>query len=88
MSKLLDWYNGVSDKIVGAQVEFMLKPIGHAIADGAIYVANALTDVMPEIGAGIVVVCAVGIMITGDIPKWLARMAIGLGGAIIWLLNA
>lgn len=88
MSKLLDWYNGVSDKVVGAQVEFILKPIGNALADGAIYVLNALTDVMPEIGAGIVIVCAVGIMITGNIPKWLGRCAVGLGGVIVWLLNA
>ncbi|MEH7521667.1 hypothetical protein V7149_00070 [Bacillus sp. JJ1503] len=88
MSKLLDWYNGLADKVVGAEVEFILKPVGNAIVEGAIYVTNALTDVMPEIGVGIVVVCAVGIMLTGDIPKWLARMAVGLGGAIIWLLNA
>jgi hypothetical protein len=88
MSKLLNWYNDFSDKVVGAQIEFILKPIGDAIVDGAIYVTNALTTTMPEIGTGIVVICAVGMMLTGNIPKWLARMSVGLGGVIIWLLNA
>jgi hypothetical protein len=88
VSKLLNWYNDFSDKIVGAQIDFILKPIGDAIVDGAIYVTNALTHSMPEIGAGIVIICAVGMMLTGNIPKWLARMSVGLGGVIIWLLNA
>jgi len=84
----MGWFEGIADRIVGAEVKYITKPIGEALADGGIYILNAITDVMPEIGAGIVVVCAIGIMITGDIPKWLARMAVGVGGAIIWLLNA
>jgi hypothetical protein len=84
---LLEWYNGVSDKIVGAEVKFLLKPIGEAIFNGFTDVVHALTNVMPEIGAGIVVVCAVGMMLTGNIPKWLARLAVGLGGVVIWLIS-
>lgn len=80
---LLEWYNGVSDKIVGAEVKFLLKPIGEGFTD----VVHALTNVMPEIGAGIVVVCAVGMMLTGNIPKWLGRLAVGLGGVIIWIIS-
>jgi hypothetical protein len=82
---LMDKWNQLGDKVVGAEVELILKPIGKTIKDAIIYLGNTLTDYMPEIGAGIVVVCAVGIMLTGNIPKWLARMAVGLGGAIIWL---
>jgi len=88
MSTLMEKWNALGDKVVGAEAEMILKPVGRAIVDGAVYVCHVLTDYMPEIGAGVVVVCAVGMMITGNIPKWLARMSIGLGAAIIWLLNA
>jgi hypothetical protein len=82
---LIDKWNALGDKVVGAEVELILKPIGRTLKDALIELGVILTDYMPEIGAGIVVVCAVGIMLTGNIPKWLARMAVGLGGAIIWL---
>jgi hypothetical protein len=85
---LIDKWNSLGDKVVGAEVELILKPIGRTLKDAAIYIGHALTEFMPEIGAGIVVVCAVGIMFTGNVPKWLARMAIGLGAAIIWLVSA
>jgi hypothetical protein len=88
MKSPTELWNSLGDKVVGAEVEMILKPVGHAIANGAVYVCNVLTDWMPEIGAGIVLVCAVGIMMTGNVPKWLARMAVGLGAAIIWLANA
>lgn len=82
------WFEDFSEKVVGAEVKFVLKPIGEALGDVGISIFNALTDAMPEIGAGVVIVCAIGIMLTGNIPKWLGRMAVGVGGAIIWLLNA
>lgn len=82
---LMDKWNALGDKVVGAEVEMILKPIGRTLKECLIYLGHTLTDWMPEIGAGIVVVCALGIMITGNIPKWLARMAVGLGAAIIWL---
>jgi hypothetical protein len=88
MNEVLNGWNSLGDKVVGTEVELILKPIGRTLKDALIYLGHTLTDVMPEIGAGIVVVCAVGIMITGNVPKWLARMAIGLGVAIIWLINA
>jgi hypothetical protein len=88
MKSLVELWNAAGDKVVGAEVEMILKPIGRSISDGAVYICNVLTDWMPEIGAGIVVVTAIGIMISGNVPKWLARCAIGLGGAIIWLVNA
>lgn len=85
---LIDKWNALGDKVVGAEVELILKPIGRTLKEALIDLGVILTDFMPEIGAGIVVVCAVGIMLTGNIPKWLARMAIGLGGVIIWLVSA
>jgi hypothetical protein len=85
MKSPVEIWNDLGDKVVGAQVEMILKPVGQAIVDGAIYVGRTLTDWMPEIGAGVVVVCAVGLMLSGNAPKWLARMAAGLGVAIIWL---
>lgn len=84
----MEIYNDFADKAIGAQVDLFLKPIGAFIQQGAVKICVILTDYMPEIGAGIVVICGVGMMITGNVPKWLARMATGLGGAIIWLLNA
>lgn len=69
-------------------VSAAFKPVGDIIIGGLTYVGHAITNVMPEIGAGVVLVCAVGMMLTGNIPKWLGRCAVGLGGAIIWLLNA
>jgi hypothetical protein len=85
---LIEKWNALGDKVVGAEVELILKPIGRTLKDAVVDLGIILTDFMPEIGAGIVVVCAVGIMFTGNVPKWLARMAIGLGAAIIWLVNA
>lgn len=88
MKTPMEIYNDFADKAIGAQVDLILKPIGAFIQQGAVEICTILTDYMPEIGAGIVVICGVGMMITGNVPKWLARMAAGLGGAIIWLLNA
>jgi hypothetical protein len=88
MKSLVDIWNAAGDKVVGVEVETLLKPLGRTITDGAVYVCTVLTDWMPEIGAGVVVICGIGMMITGNVPKWLARLAIGLGVAIIWLGNA
>jgi len=75
------WFEDFSVKVV-------LKPIGEALVEGANHLTEILTATMPEIGAGVMLICGVMIMITGDVPKWLGRMAVGVGGAIIWLLNA
>ncbi|MDH5159800.1 hypothetical protein [Heyndrickxia oleronia] len=80
----MNWYGNLLEK--GAS--YTLKPVGDAIIEGLTFVGHTITTVMPEIGAGVVVICAVGMMLTGDIPKWIGRCAVGLGGAIIWLLNA
>lgn len=85
---LLDKWNALGDKVIGAEVELILKPIGRTIVDCAVYIGHVLTDYMPEIGAGVVVICGVGIMLTGNVPKWLVRLAIGLGAAVIWLVSA
>lgn len=75
----------------GADVGFW-GSLGESLAEmckeGAIALAHILTEVMPEIGAGITIICAIGIMLTGNVPKWLGRWAVGVGGAILWLLNA
>ena len=75
------WFEDFSVKVV-------LKPIGEALVEGANHLTEILTATMPEIGAGVMLIFGVMIMITGDVPKWLGRMAVGVGGAIIWLLNA
>lgn len=86
--KFLEGYNKFADKVVGGEVEFILKPLSDGIGEAFVKLCSALTEVMPEIGAVITVVCAIGIMFTGNIPKWAARWAVGVGGAIIWLINA
>lgn len=85
---LIDKWNALGDKVVAGEVEFILRPIGGLLKESLIFIGHTLTDFMPEIGAGVVVVCAVGMMISGDIPKWAGRCAVGVGGAIIWLLSA
>lgn len=85
MKSIVDIYNGIADKVVGAEVESILKPISHTLKDGLIQLGSVLTDYMPEIGAGITVICAVGIMVSGNIPKWFARWGLSIMGVVIWL---
>ncbi|MGC4378226.1 hypothetical protein WD019_15060 [Fictibacillus sp. Mic-4] len=85
---LLDKYNSFADKIVGAEIEAILKPLGNGLLEAAIFVGHTLTDYMPEIGAGFTIICGVGMMITGKVPKWFARWGFGMMGAIIWLAVA
>jgi hypothetical protein len=84
----LEKYNDFSDQVVGAEVKFILKPIGDAIVDGAVYICTALTDAMPEIGAAITIICGIGMMFTGNIPRWTTYCGLGLTGVILWLINA
>ncbi len=84
-SWLLDHYNGFADRVIGGQIEFILKPIGNMLRDGLMELGRIITEFMPEIGAGITVICAIGIMLTGNAPKWLARWGLGMMGVIIWL---
>ncbi|MFE4524321.1 M23 family metallopeptidase [Cytobacillus firmus] len=84
-SWFLDKYNGFADRVIGGQVEFILKPIGNMLRDGLIEIGHILTEFMPEIGGFLTVICAVGIMFTGNAPKWLARWGVGMMGVIIWL---
>jgi hypothetical protein len=88
MNFLLEKYNTLADKVITWEVESLLKPSGDSLKDILIELANIITVSMPEIGAGITIICAVGIMLTGNIPKWLGRWGVGMLGAIIWLLNA
>lgn len=83
---MMDWINKVSDKVIYWELETLLKPLGHVLAEGAKQLAIVFTDSLPEIGALYTIGCAVGLMITGNAPKWLARWAVGIGGAIIWLI--
>jgi hypothetical protein len=83
-----DWINHIGDRVVGYEVHAILKPLGHALMSGLSGLGEALTQLMPEIGAAITVTCAIGIMCSGDIPKWIGRLAFGLGGVIIWLIIA
>lgn len=88
MGVLMDGVNSLADKIVGAEVKFILKPVTEGLAHLATDGLNALTAAMPDIGFAIVIICGVGIMISGNVPKWLGRFAVGIGGVIVWLLNA
>jgi Peptidase family M23 len=80
----LDKYNAFSDWFVGKEIEFIVKPFLALLCEGAEW----LTSVMPEIGALITVVCAVMMMLTGNVSRWIGVWVLGTGGAIIWLLNA
>jgi hypothetical protein len=46
-----------------------------------------LTSVMPEIGAVTTIICAVMLMFTGNVPRWIGVWGISMGGAIIWLIS-
>jgi murein DD-endopeptidase MepM/ murein hydrolase activator NlpD len=54
---------------------------------GLIDLAHALTGIMPEIGAAITVICGIGIMVTGNFPKWFARWGFGMTGVILWIIG-
>lgn len=85
MKSPVEIWNGIADKVVGAEVEMILAPIGRTLKDLLIELGVVLTDYMPEVGAGVTIICAVGMMINGNIPKWFARWGVGIMGVIIWL---
>jgi hypothetical protein len=85
MNFFLEKYNALADKVVGAEVEMILKPLGELLKEGFLQLGIILTDSMPQIGGGITIICAVEMMITGNIPKWFARWGMGMMGVIIWL---
>jgi len=82
----LDWMNGVSRDIVSWEIETLLKPFVNGIMDGIAHTFDVFVESIPEIGALYTIICAGGLMLTGNAPKWLARWALGIGGAIICLL--
>jgi murein DD-endopeptidase MepM/ murein hydrolase activator NlpD len=81
---LLEKYNGIADWVIGKEMDFVVNPFVGLIRDGI----NALTDIMPEIGALITIACAVCIMLTGNFAKYFTRWMFGMVGVIAWLLNA
>jgi Peptidase family M23 len=83
----LDKYNAFSDWFVGKEIEFIVKPFLALLREGAELTVNGLTSVMPEIGALITVVCAVMMMLTGNVSRWVGVWFLGTGGAIIWLIS-
>lgn len=82
----LDWMNGVSDDIVSWEVEVLFKPFADGIREGIAHTIEVFIENIPELAALYTIVCAGGLMFTGNAPKWLARWVIGIGGAIICLL--
>jgi murein DD-endopeptidase MepM/ murein hydrolase activator NlpD len=81
-------FNHLGDRIVGYEMNSILKPMGAGIMEALRNIGEGITELMPEIGAAVTVICAIGIMCSGNIPKWLGRWAIGMGGVIVWLINA
>lgn len=77
-------YNELADWVIGKEVEFVVNPFIDLLKDGI----HALTDVMPEIGAALTIMCAISMMLSGEIAKWTARWGLGMTGVIVWLVNA
>jgi hypothetical protein len=50
MKTPMDAWNALSDKVVGAEVEMLLKPLGKVLANGAVYICHVLTDITPLLG--------------------------------------
>lgn len=64
----------------------IVKALGNVLAEAGGRILAALTAAIPEIATLGVILCAAGWMITGDGSTWLGRMALVLGGAVVWLM--
>jgi murein DD-endopeptidase MepM/ murein hydrolase activator NlpD len=85
---LLDKYNEFADKVIGAEMDMVLKPAQQTLHDGLITLGHTLTDLMPEIGTGITILAGIAIMFTGNFPKYITRWGFAMMGVISWILLA
>jgi murein DD-endopeptidase MepM/ murein hydrolase activator NlpD len=85
---ILDKYNHFADKVIGAEMDMVVKPAQHTLQDLLIYLGHTLTDLMPEIGTAITIAAGIAIMFTGNFPKYITRWGFAMMGVISWILLA
>jgi murein DD-endopeptidase MepM/ murein hydrolase activator NlpD len=85
---LLDKYNHFADKVIGAEMNMVVKPAQHTLQDWLIWLGHNLTDLMPEIGTAITILAGVAIMFTGKFPKYITRWGFAMMGVISWIILA
>lgn len=85
---MIDKINGISDKIVAWEIEVLAKPFVNGLKNGMLHTFEILTQSIPDIAAIFTIACAIGLMASGNGAKWLSRWAIGIGGAVIWIINS
>lgn len=85
---LLDKYNKFADKVIGAEMNMVVKPAQQSLQDGLIWLGHTLTDLMPEIGTAITIASGIAIMFTGNFPKYITRWGFAMMGVISWILLA
>jgi murein DD-endopeptidase MepM/ murein hydrolase activator NlpD len=85
---LLDKYNHFADKVIGAEMNTLVKPAQHTLQDWLIALGHTLTDLMPEIGTGITIAAGIAIMFTGNFPKYFVRWGFAMLGVISWIVLA
>jgi murein DD-endopeptidase MepM/ murein hydrolase activator NlpD len=85
---LLDKYNKFADKVIGAEMNMVVKPAQETLQDWLISLGHTLTYLMPEIGTGITILAGIAIMFTGNFPKYITRWGFAMMGVISWILLA
>ncbi|MBT2741205.1 M23 family metallopeptidase [Bacillus sp. ISL-77] len=85
---LLDKYNKFADKVIGAEMNMVVKPAQETLQDWLMSLGHTLTDLMPEIGTGITILAGIAIMFTGNFPKYITRWGFAMMGVISWILLA
>ena len=87
-SVLLNKYNKFADKVIGAEIDMVVKPAQHTLQDWLTWLGHSLTDLMPEIGTAITIAAGIAIMFTGNFPKYITRWGFAMMGVISWILLA
>lgn len=85
---LLDKYNSFADKVIGAEMDMVVKPAQHSLQDMLISLGHTLTDLMPEIGTALTILAGIAIMFTGNFPKYITRWGFSMIGVISWIIYA
>lgn len=86
--KLLDKYNALADKVVGAETEFVLQPLWNLIREGATELCQIITIYLPDIMMIVTCIAAMLIMFGIKLPKVFTYFSISLIVAVAWLANA
>jgi murein DD-endopeptidase MepM/ murein hydrolase activator NlpD len=83
---LMDKYNAFADKVIGAEMDMAVKPVGETIWEWLTWLGHTLTDIMPEIGACLTVAAGIAIMFTGNFPKYITRWGFAMMGVVSWII--